>query len=257
MVADALEEDEYCSISCLLERDIDLVEEWVYKRGVQGRTYWVCAVSVNQHAGICNANPKNDRDPADEEIHPVCECGFPKAWNNTPPLANGRSVNCEMNKFHLMMSFLAATDEDFEQVCAIDNDFVLFSRAWCISEIATANFEGIRQSLKIHSSWSLDKHSQRLMELKVENMDATRPEDKAEILAGIPDKDDFDANVQQLIFNQLIPAWQNFDDMEQMSRVGRLARWVHTGQTLGIYKKMMRISHFQKETAFRKGETPE
>lgn len=139
-----------------------------------------------------------------------------------------------------MMSYLAATDENFEQVCTIDVNFRLFSRAWCVSELSVANIQGIRQSLKIYSTGSLDQHAEELKKMKVENMNATRPEDKEDILAGIPDKKTFDEALQCLIFDDLIPSWKHFDDQEQLSRVGRRARWFTVGKELGIHAEMMR-----------------
>ena len=43
-----------------------------------------------------------------------------------------------MNKFDDMIEYLAARDPDFGQVIAVDGDFVLFSRAWCVAEIVMA-----------------------------------------------------------------------------------------------------------------------
>merc|ERR1712070_652456 len=101
---------------------------------------------------------------------------------------------------------------------------------------------GMPQRLKIHSKKSLSKHEHRLRGMKVENMDATRPEDKAEILAGIPDKDVFDQDIQRLIFEELIPAWKSFDDLEQLSHVARIARWFKEGSRLGVDANMFRTS---------------
>jgi len=243
ILADALDEDEYSMISSVLQKDQHVVEKWVKKKGVQKRKYWVCAFSVNQHTGICGGNPNKDKDPVLGEEHPTCDCGLPKAWNTTAPLhPDGRGINCEMNKFHLMMCFLSATDPFFMQIVAIDEFFVLFSRAWCVSEIAAANEGGLRQCLKIHSRTSLAANEEKLKKLKVMNMEATREEDKKEILAGIPDKDAFDATVQRLLLQELIPCWEHFDDKEQLSRAGRLARLVDTGEKLAIDKDMLRAS---------------
>ena len=55
IIADALGEDEYENISYLLTRKPSVLLTWIYARGVQLRVYWVCAFSVNQHAGIQTA----------------------------------------------------------------------------------------------------------------------------------------------------------------------------------------------------------
>lgn len=46
-------------------------------------TYWICAFSVNQHAGICGANPEGDTDPVTKIPHPVCGCKTPKFSTKT------------------------------------------------------------------------------------------------------------------------------------------------------------------------------
>jgi hypothetical protein len=247
IVAEALEEEEFHKIGEVLKQNPELIVEWVRMKGRLERTYWVCAISVNQHTGICGGNPFHDKDPVLDEEHPTCDCGLAKQWNNTPPLLpDGRGIACEMNKFHLMMSWLAATDQLFEQTCTIDQGFVLFERAWCVSELAVAQAQGVKQTLKVHSTWSLNQHQEELRKMKVENMKATRPEDKEEILAGIPDKAAFDESVQRLIFDDLIPSWKCFDDSEALSRIGRRARWFQMGKELGIQQEMMRVSSFKE-----------
>merc|ERR1711964_921760 len=101
-----------------------------------------------------------------------------------------------MNKFDDMMQFLAATDDKFVQVIAVDRDFVLFSRAWCVAAIAEAFQSGMCQRLKLFSQTSLEKHEAKLRGLKIANMNASRPEDAKEILDKIPDKDAFNMHMQ-------------------------------------------------------------
>eukprot|EP00927_Polykrikos_kofoidii_P006462 TRINITY_DN12613_c0_g1_i3.p1 TRINITY_DN12613_c0_g1~~TRINITY_DN12613_c0_g1_i3.p1 ORF type:complete len:616 (-),score=52.87 TRINITY_DN12613_c0_g1_i3:264-2111(-) len=189
IVSDALGDSEFNQIAHLLERDIPLLRRWVKLRGAHSRIYWVCALSVNQHAGICRMNPQNSKDTVTAELYPMCECNLPKAFNtDAPVLENGKGISCEMNKFQDMIRFLSAKDRYFEQVVAIDAGFQLFSRAWCIAEISCANLVGMKQRLKIFAAADLLKHSSRLRNLKVEEMDSAIPEDKEEILASIPDK---------------------------------------------------------------------
>merc|ERR1711963_639618 len=56
-------------------------------------------------------------------------------------------------------------------------------------------------------------------------MKASRPEDVAEILAEIPNHEEFNQKLHSLIFDRLIPQWNNLDAQEQMTRIGRIARW--------------------------------
>ena len=50
-------------------------------------TYWICAFAVNQHAGICGANPDGDIDPITNIPHPAgwwFGTFFPYIGNNHP-----------------------------------------------------------------------------------------------------------------------------------------------------------------------------
>lgn len=226
IVADVLEEEEYDVVSHMLDHDVNMVVKWIKTRGLESRTYWVCPFSVNQHAGICGSNPHQHRDSITGELYPICACGLPKAFNDTAPLMpDARGIGCEMNKFRDMMEYLSATDPNFEQIVAIDDKFQLFFRAWCVSEIATSEAAGMRQQLKIRSATGFAAHEKQLRTLRIVDMEATRPEDKAEILSDIPDTVAFDTHLQQLLFEDLFPAWFSFDAIEQMHRIARIARW--------------------------------
>ena len=78
---------------------------------------------------------------------------------------------------------------------AVDENFVLFSRAWCVAEVAAAHKVGMRQDIKIVSSDALNRNERRLRNMHIENMEATRQEDKDEILRKIDDHAAFDARV--------------------------------------------------------------
>merc|ERR1712014_296896 len=143
MGADALGESEYAMVSYLLDHDVEQLERWIYGLGKELETYWICAFCVNQHKGICGGNPYNDRDPVTSDLHPICSCAQQKIWNDSSPRRNdGKSIDCEMNKFDDMMAMLAAESEEFQQIIAIDPDFQLFRRAWCVAELATASEMG-------------------------------------------------------------------------------------------------------------------
>ena len=121
VVADAIGEHTFELISALLsdEAGVNAVEQIIELQGNLEVVYWICAFSVNQHAGICGANPRGDVDPVTMLPHPVCSCRRPKFFNETPPLNDsGESILCEMNKFDDMMSFLASTDPSFSEVVA-------------------------------------------------------------------------------------------------------------------------------------------
>merc|ERR1711920_902234 len=90
-------------------------------------TYWVCAFSVNQHAGICAQVPF-------EGFTGVpwvpCDCGTAK---------HSDGELSEMDKFDEMMAYLKAAHRQsggrFSQVVAVDLEFKLLTRVWCIAEL--------------------------------------------------------------------------------------------------------------------------
>jgi len=239
ILADALDEAEYDMLAGLLDRDAGKVEEWIAKRGVGERSYWVCAFSVSQHSGICSSN-HYDRDPITNAFHDACNCGAQKYFNDSRPLFEGRSIGCEMNKFDEMMAYLSAHDPNFSQVIAIDAIFDIFSRAWCVSEIAMAHAIGMKQHLKIVNACALEEHAKKLRNLRIEEMRATRVEDIQEILASIPDVNEFNRGLQALLFDKLLPSWRNLDAQEQMCMMGRIARWqmlVNKRDSVGILQR--------------------
>ncbi len=122
------------------------------------------------------------------------------------------------------MAFLAATDEDFSQVVAIDRHFMLFSRAWCIAELAAAFDSGLCQHMKICCAANLDEHEDSMKGLRIQDMEASRPDDVKEILAKIPEPDAFNERLRSIILESLIPNWRCMDVEAKMRRFGRLAR---------------------------------
>merc|ERR1712187_638065 len=102
---------------------------------------------------------------------------------DSKPMHLGKGVACEMNKFDEMMGYLSAHDKKFAQVVAVDAEINLFTRAWCVSELARAHATGMKQHLKLLNARALETHSERLRTLKIEEMQAARKEDTVEILA--------------------------------------------------------------------------
>uniref|UniRef100_A0A6U6KAR8 Uncharacterized protein n=1 Tax=Zooxanthella nutricula TaxID=1333877 RepID=A0A6U6KAR8_9DINO len=234
VIADALGEAEYAMVAYLLEHDVEQLESWINDAGKGGETYWICAFCVNQHRGICGSNPYNDRDPVTGAVHETCPCGLQKAFNDTAPLCeDGRSIDCEMNKFDDVMAMLAATSKDYKQVVAIDQEFKLFTRAWCVAELATASEMGMAQTVKVHSRRTLDKNTSWLGALRIEEMRATRPEDVADILAKIKDTVKFNLSLKALLFEKLFPSWRSLEMTDQMNRAGRIARWQQFSRKAG------------------------
>eukprot|EP00927_Polykrikos_kofoidii_P054191 TRINITY_DN4864_c0_g1_i7.p1 TRINITY_DN4864_c0_g1~~TRINITY_DN4864_c0_g1_i7.p1 ORF type:complete len:727 (-),score=51.53 TRINITY_DN4864_c0_g1_i7:88-2268(-) len=226
VVADALGDDDFACIAYLLEHDIEIVAQAVRAAGVQQNTYWICAFSVNQHRGICSDNPEGTRDPVSMELHPTCSCGSPKAWNDTAPtLTCGRGIECEMNKFDDMVRYLSASDAKFRQLIVIDSAFCIFSRAWCVAEIVVSKHIGMQQSFKIKSQAVLAFHENSLKRLKVEEMSASRPEDKQHILDSIQDTAAFNRHLQDMLFYEMFPSLQKTAEDLMLARFKQLLRW--------------------------------
>ncbi|CAE7853295.1 SYT4, partial [Symbiodinium necroappetens] len=133
IVADALDVEKYDEIAKLLvNRKFSTLSDALRRKNSLDVRYWVCAFSVNQHAGICATPP-----PVDSTGHAIapCRCTTPKHF------AGDLS---EMNKFDDMMAFLKRSLRQqgqvrLEQVIALEKDFGLLTRVWCVAELAEAN----------------------------------------------------------------------------------------------------------------------
>lgn len=238
IVADALGEEEFGLVAGMLMRDVSVLERWLVHLDKLHTTYWVCAFSVCQHDGICGSNPYGTTDTVTKQSHPVCSCGKPKIWNSSPPLrADGQSINCELNKFDDMMEYLAARKPQFAQVIAVDASFVLFQRAWCVAEIAMAHSVGMDQHVKVRSQDFLEANKETLQSLQIQNMEASRPEDKVSILSKIPDVDEFNGRLQTLLF-RVFANWQNMDASEQLERLGRMSKWQEARSSDSIWVEL-------------------
>jgi len=233
IVADALRESNFENVAELLEVDPEKLLQWLDASGVLGRAYWVCAFSVNQHAGICDTNYGHGKDAVTGLEFPLCNCGAAKFGSTSQPLRDdGASINCEMNKFDDMMAWLAATDRGFGQVIAVDRDFRLFSRAWCVAELAVASEMGMSQRMKVLSPSALNENAGSLEGLRVQDMQASRPEDVDIILSKIHDVGAFNQKLHDLIFGTLLSGWWLLDARQQLELVAQVARWQETAAVM-------------------------
>ena len=237
VISDALEEHTFEFIAELLSdrAGVQVLEDMLREHGSLQKTYWICAFAVNQHAGICGANPDGTFDPVTGLTHPACKCSEPKYFNEDPPLNDGKSIRCEMNKFDEMMALLARENPDFAEVVAVDASLELFGRAWCVAELAEAHRMGMAQCLKMRNEETLLRRQHTLQGLKVENMKASRTKDMVEILAKIPDKKAFNAKLQELIFDSnvgLLAAWKNADALQQMEEVSHVLKWLRLSEAV-------------------------
>jgi hypothetical protein len=143
IVADALNEGAYEHIANqLADGHTGKIRQLVASVGALQLRYWICAFCVNQHAGICGGfgpQPaegaarrrfeKNRRDTATNEVFELCHCRTPKVFSGD---------QCEMNKFDDMMALLHGRNRSFTQLVAVDREFDIFTRAWCVAELVQA-----------------------------------------------------------------------------------------------------------------------
>ena len=132
VVADAFHLSRWDQVAQQLSSgEVELLRERLAEGGMQDAQYWICALCINQHASICG-NSMGVCDTVTGDVLPCCDCVTPKYFNDNP-------VECELNKFDSMMSQLHRRySQNFMQVVAIDKDFNLFSRAWCVAELVEA-----------------------------------------------------------------------------------------------------------------------
>ena len=238
VISEALGEHTFEFVAELLsdKAGVEALEKMLRVHSSLEETYWICAFAVNQHAGICGANPAGTVDPVSGLAHPTCQCSEPKFFNEDPPLNDdGKSIQCEMNKFDDMMALLARENPDFAEVVAVDASLDLFGRAWCVAELAEAHRMGMAQSLKMRNKETLLRRQLTLQGLDVKKMKASRPEDVVEILAKIPDTEAFNAKLQELIFDSnvgLVAAWKNADALQQMEEVSHLLKWLRLSEAV-------------------------
>lgn len=222
VVADAVGDMTYGVSAYLLTHKPAKIIALLDSRNKLQDTYWICAFSVAQHYSICDATYV---DKVTGDLVPACTCGRPKYNFMSPPLCDGASIPCEMNKFVDMMAYLASNDEDFQQVVAVDPEFQLFERAWCIAEMAKAHSLYVTQNLKMLMCTSSNQFEKMLRALDVRNLKASRPEDVEYILASIPDHDEFNTRLKELIFNPHIGVytrWVHSDPRGRMALAGRV-----------------------------------
>lgn len=129
-----------------------------------------------------------------------------------------------------LVYFLAAKKPRFEHVIAVDAKFTLFERAWCVAELAEGSLRGVKQHLLVRSRSSLERNARKVWNLRIEDMKASRIEDIKGILDRIPDTAAFNRKLRVTIWDKnvgLMEVWKGLDTTEQMSQIGRLARWQH------------------------------
>lgn len=107
-----------------------------------------------------------------------------------------------------MMAYLSFEVADFGLLAAVDRSFDIFYRLWCIAEMYEAYITGIPMHVCIESNRVFDPYHddttiyKKLVLLSAEKCEASRPADKTYILSKIKDINDFDAQLQGMIFGR-------------------------------------------------------
>jgi hypothetical protein len=199
VIADALQEATYDRIAQKLAMEAgpaELLAE-LESKGAGGHTYWICAFSVNQHVSICecceksqhfqNGDPRCEMDKFDEMMALLRirdrKTSVSSINQSSESIRSSEQVS-ESNRSSAM-SQSGESKTRFGQVIAVDREFELFSRAWCLAEIAQAKRSHIPQSMKVFSFENIDHHFGKMENLDVRQCNASRAEDKAHILKKI------------------------------------------------------------------------
>jgi len=211
------------------------------ERGAANIRYWICSFCVNQHRGICGSmaaeppldSPEYPRykanayDPVLNKPHRVCDCDEPKLWEGD---------DCEMNKFEDLMAFLSCKDPSFKQVVAIDRNFGLFSRIWCVAELVEACRLQIDQNVSLPWKRLFDANTgdigtyMKLAMISVKDCSAALEKDKISIMKKIENStgiEEFDAQLQATIFGDgglLSKDLMGFDVIHSASRAALRAQ---------------------------------
>lgn len=239
VVADALALDDYNSVAEALLTTEKLAKLWgdIQDAGALHTRYWICAFCVNQHASICGGfgpEPlpgtrthenweRGRRDSVTGLVFQTCPCAEPKHFNESPE-------ECELNKFDDMMRLLNDSVVNFQQVVAVDREYKLFSRAWCVAELVQAHRSRMSQRVMLVSAGDLAFHAQdltvyeKLINLTVTECEASRPEDKEYILSRIPDVEEFDTQLQAAIFGTRGLFGQRFSGFDALNAAANTAR---------------------------------
>merc|ERR1712146_764730 len=98
-----------------------------------------------------------------------------------------------MNKFDEMIHCLRKSNPKFTQVVAVDKEFEIFTRAWCVAELVESKQSNCSQWLKLYQTEGIKRHVLTLEHLDVRQCEATRAEDKEAILSKIANVNEFNS----------------------------------------------------------------
>lgn len=112
---------------------------------------------------------------------------------------------------------------------AVDAEFTLLERCWCLAEIARAASMGMKQNSLILSPEAMDRHYRLLSAIDVRACRASCPQDRDFILSKIPDTDAFNARLQWLMLsNEGIFMQQHRCPYDRMVSASRIAARIYS-----------------------------
>jgi len=128
-----------------------------------------------------------------------------------------------MNKFDHMMRLLSSEVVGFAQIVAIDVEFSLLTRVWCIAELVMASWCGMPQNVIVHSKEALDQKTATMELLDVRRAEASCPEDKELIMCKVDTYEeqtgrDFNSKLRSLLLDEttgLLVAWSPYISIER------------------------------------------
>jgi len=168
------------------------------RRGAANFPYWLCICCVNQHKSICHLPPPGCTDRVTCLEYQACTCKEPK-------FGSGEPLFCEMNKFDAMMRFQRSRFRHFSHVIAVDLNYDLFTRAWCVAELWEGHFCRLQQKVLSHSPRAIEANVYKVQSIDVRECNATREEDKISILEKVGDEESvakFNNDIHELILGK-------------------------------------------------------
>merc|ERR1712232_65732 len=92
----------------------------------------------------------------------------------------------------------------FSQVVAVDTEFQLLARVWCVAELVEAHRLHLHQNVMVHSVASRNQCMDLLTRFDVREASASFPRDKDLVLSKIADKDLFNEQLEDLVLHRVV-----------------------------------------------------
>lgn len=208
------------------------------------KTYWICALSVDQHTVCCHRmhvcgkghllkRARSDGDTCTDGTHPDCSgrvntgellfrceaCSIALCTSCVQQARKVCSCNvtkhtagddaCEVDKFDEMMVRLEQVRPSFYQTVALDKRCGALGRTWVVAEIAQAQRDRLVQKIEAFFPVRLAKDDiqSKIAKMDVRSSEASNPADTEMILAKIDDKDQYNVEVRLGMMKSIRPSF--------------------------------------------------